>query len=226
MASSPPSLLTPLQRELLEGFFERDLGFFLTGGAALAGFLLGHRTTKDLDLFSPVGGDLELAARQLTQAARTCGASVESIQQFPEFRRYLVRRGEESCLVDLVIDRAPMLDAVKVVSGRVRVDTVREITANKLCTLLGRTEPRDLVDLRLLLPGDAALEAALADASKKDAGMEAITLAWLLDQFPFTRDDAGAFGVSYEDLDAFRRRLGERLRAIAFAQTSAKRPGS
>ncbi len=43
--------LSPLQREVLEGFFELAPGYFLTGGAALAGFHLGHRTTEDLDLF-------------------------------------------------------------------------------------------------------------------------------------------------------------------------------
>lgn len=44
--------LTPLQREILERFFARQSGFFLTGGGALAGFHLGHRETHDLDLFT------------------------------------------------------------------------------------------------------------------------------------------------------------------------------
>jgi len=44
--------LTELQILVLEGFFARERAFFLTGGAALVGFHLGHRTTKDLDLFT------------------------------------------------------------------------------------------------------------------------------------------------------------------------------
>ena len=50
MDSSPPrrpSRLRPLQHDLLEGFFAREQRFFLTGGAALAGFYLGHRETED-----------------------------------------------------------------------------------------------------------------------------------------------------------------------------------
>jgi hypothetical protein len=47
MDSSAPSKLTALQREVLDAFFQRERGFFLTGGAALAGFHLGHRTTDD-----------------------------------------------------------------------------------------------------------------------------------------------------------------------------------
>jgi hypothetical protein len=53
MASSAPSKLTALQRDVLDAFFQRERGFFLTGGAALAGFHLGHRATDDLDLFTP-----------------------------------------------------------------------------------------------------------------------------------------------------------------------------
>jgi hypothetical protein len=36
MASSAPSKLTAFQREVLDAFFQRERGFFLTGGAALA----------------------------------------------------------------------------------------------------------------------------------------------------------------------------------------------
>ena len=53
--SPPASRLTPFQREVLGAFFERAKGFYLTGGAALAGFHLGHRETHDLDLFTLVG---------------------------------------------------------------------------------------------------------------------------------------------------------------------------
>ena len=44
--------LDPLQRDLIAAFFARTQRFFLTGGAALTGFYLHHRTTKDLDLFA------------------------------------------------------------------------------------------------------------------------------------------------------------------------------
>lgn len=37
--------LTPLQRDLLAAFFAHERRFFLTGGAALAGFYLHHRST-------------------------------------------------------------------------------------------------------------------------------------------------------------------------------------
>jgi hypothetical protein len=44
-SSRLPDRLTSLQRDLLAAFFEREKRFFLTGGAALAGFYFGHRDT-------------------------------------------------------------------------------------------------------------------------------------------------------------------------------------
>jgi hypothetical protein len=46
------SKLSALQKDFLNAFFSREDRFFLTGGAALAGFHLGHRETDDLDLFT------------------------------------------------------------------------------------------------------------------------------------------------------------------------------
>src|SRR6185503_16013293 len=60
---SPHSRLTPLQQDLLLGFFAHPSPFFLTGGAALVGFHFGHRTTEDLDFFALPGADLEAGAR-------------------------------------------------------------------------------------------------------------------------------------------------------------------
>ena len=47
-------VLTSYQIQILKDFFASSLGkqFFLTGGTALSAFYLGHRQSKDLDLFT------------------------------------------------------------------------------------------------------------------------------------------------------------------------------
>jgi hypothetical protein len=45
------SRLTPLQQKILVCPAQMDPPWTLVGGAALAGFHLHHRTTRDLDLF-------------------------------------------------------------------------------------------------------------------------------------------------------------------------------
>lgn len=49
------SILTPLQRIVLDGFFTHGgsrHGYHLTGGTALSEFYLRHRVSDDLDLFT------------------------------------------------------------------------------------------------------------------------------------------------------------------------------
>src|SRR5262245_21889005 len=110
---SSRSRLSALQRDLLSAFFAREHRFFLTGGGALAGFHFGHRESKDLDLFAHPPIDLEVAERALNDAALACGASLTSETRFSEFRRFLARRGPETTLVDLVVDRAPAITVEK-----------------------------------------------------------------------------------------------------------------
>jgi hypothetical protein len=217
--SSTPSRLTPLQVDLLEAFFALEQRYVLTGGAALAGFYFGHRETEDLDFFGAPGLDLQDAARTLEAACVACAAGLEPVQTFPDFRRSLATRGQQTCIVDLVIDRAPVLDVEKRVVGRVRLDTAREIAANKVCTILGRAQIKDLVDLKFLLASGIDLSAALADAARKDAGVDPATLAWILNQITISPDARLPGGTDPVALDEFRRGLVKSLQRLAFAET-------
>lgn len=195
--SRPPSRLTALQEDLVHAFFALDSELFLTGGAALAGYWLGHRTTDDLDLFGLASADAEQAVRSLGAAARAVGA--------------------ESQLVQSVVDRAPPIEKDKVLVDGVRLDSRREIAANKVCALVSRAEIRDLVDLEALLSAGCSLETALADAATKDGGAEPATLAWILAQLAIGPDAKLPGGVSPATLLAFRDELVVRLRRLAAA---------
>jgi predicted nucleotidyltransferase component of viral defense system len=223
MASSPPSRLTPLQKDLLAGFFARERRFFLTGGGALAGFYFGHRDTEDLDLFSAPGPDLAEATQALVEASDACGARLTAQRTYRDFRRFIARRGTEECLVDLVIDRAPALVEDKPSFGDVRVDALREIAANKICTLLARSEIKDLVDLRALVEAGIDLEQALVDARQKDAGVEIATLAWILDELRIGPEARLPGNTDPAALEKFRLRLVEHLSRLAFEQAQRKR---
>jgi hypothetical protein len=203
-----------LQSELLREFFAREQRFVLTGGGALIGFHLQHRTSEDIDLFTKPPVDLEDGLRALAAATAALGGTVEPVRTAPEFRRVLVRCGGDSTIVDLVVDRAPEVDPPTAGPGGIRLHTLREIAANKVCALLGRGEIRDLIDLRAILARGLALPGILADAVQKDGGVDAATLAWILDGL---RIGAGAVlpGVTAAELDAFRRDLVVQLRALA-----------
>jgi predicted nucleotidyltransferase component of viral defense system len=227
MGSSPrpASRLGPLQADLLVAFFavDHDGRFFLTGGGALGGFHLHHRTSEDLDLFTTPPADLDTAERALAAAAAACGATLRPADRFPEFRRFLAERNEERTLVDLVVDRSPQVMPEKLCFGAIRVDPLAEIAANKLCALLSRNEPKDLVDLEAILGTGIGLEEALTWAERKDAGASAANLAYVLDQWHIGPAAQLPGGADPGDLERFRLELVERLAQLAFPPP--KQPG-
>ena len=208
------SRLTPLQTDLLEAFFGQEDRFYLTGGAALAGFHLGHRETHDLDLFAldPIMDD---GVRALRQAARDVGASWREVRTAPEFRRVLLSREDDSVIVDLVIEHAEQVRPEKPAHGSVRVDPAEEILANKLCALLGRAEIRDLVDVRALEGLGLSLTDALTAGERKDGGLTPAQLAWVLSQIAIGDDADLPGGVGPAELREYLKGLVDRLARLA-----------
>jgi predicted nucleotidyltransferase component of viral defense system len=213
---SSTSALTPLQRDLLDAFFNHEPGFFLTGGAALAGYYLGHRRTKDLDLFTADQAAFERGAPALRAAAETLGATTENVRTAPAFRRLVVTRGSEALVVDLVLDPTPQLMADKRRFGHVMVDPLEEIAANKLCALLSRSELRDLVDLWFLNQAGYPPLGFVEAAKRKDAGFTPAALAHLLREVRIGETAALPEGLSAPALRSFLEMMIEELTKLAF----------
>lgn len=209
--------LSDLQKDFLREFFRRENRFYLTGGAALVGFYLGHRETFDLDLFT-LENEIENGFAIVRDAARVLGASVEAIQTAPDFRRLLVKRGDEAVVVDLVREYIYQLKAEKREINGIRVDSPEEILANKLCALLSRSEIRDLVDVRELEKAGFNLENALSVAQQKDTGLTAAQLAWVLNQIKLGDDLIPPGNVSVIELQNYLDDLIARLKRLAFPE--------
>lgn len=215
MGSSPRSALTALQTEVLHAFFAREQGFFLTGGGALAGFYLGHRPTDDLDLFTVDPQAFERGRHVLADVARSLGATLEVRQDSPGFKRFVLGRADAAVVVDLVRDAAPQRHAVKPEQDGIRLDPIDEILANKLNTLVSRSEERDLVDVLCLERVGHSVESALSAALDKDGGCTPATLAWLLSQIHIPDGLALPAGVTVPELRDFVADLVRRLRRAA-----------
>lgn len=215
MESSRDSL-TALQHRVLEALTGFEPAFVLTGGGALAGVHLKHRETRDLDFFWRPLEQLGELPRQIDERLVAHGLSVTTLQSAPSFVRLRVADEGSSVIVDLVADLAHTADPPSIQQigdASVLVDTPREILANKLCTLLGRAEIRDLIDVEALLAAGYDFEVALADAPLKDGGFSPLTLAWVLRDVD-VKTMARAVGIDDPTamrLDAFRQSLIERL---------------
>jgi hypothetical protein len=133
-----------------------------------------------------------------------------------DFWRFLLDQWRSQGLLT-VRDIAPQLfEKLKI--GGITVDPAEEILANKLCTLLSRIEPRDLVDVARLEEAGHSPIAALELAKRKDGGMSASQLAWVLSTFPIPNDETSLHGMSRQELERFRDSLVARLTAAAYPQ--------
>jgi len=211
---------TPLKRDFLRVWFSQERRFFLTGGSALGIFYLDHRRSYDLDLFTSeevAGNEVQsLVNRVATQIGANCAA----LRTSPDFHRFRLVRGEEREIIDVVVDRAPQLDVEKASFDGIRVDTIREIIANKLTTLLSRTELKDLVDLYFLEEAGHDLLAAIPDAQAKDGGWEHAVVAMLLDGLDTDEIPVWMIRrVTPADLQAFLQRLRLAISHLALPPT-------
>lgn len=221
--------LSPLQRRVLEALAGLEPPFVLTGGGALAGFYLGHRETRDLDLFFRELRRLERVVEAARARLREQGLIVEDLQAADTFHRFRVVDGAEVTMVDLVADIAPALEAPlshMLGSTTLQVESRHEIFVNKLCTLLGRAELRDLLDLKTLLEAGEDLSLGLEHAPQKDGGFSPLTLAWVLRGFPIqaAAKVAGWSPQEAVDIAAFRDELVGRLVALSPPEPPAPPP--
>ena len=169
MDPARPEILTPLQRTVLDAVFAEEAfaqSFYLTGGTALAAFHLFHRYSDDLDLFTN-DRPLELVWPTLQRLLPGLGLAVES--RTPQFIRL---RHPKGLRVDVVHD-VPFRVGVPVRRGAWLIDTLENITLNKVAAIQGRLDVKDYVDLFLLLKDDPPrILTWLAQARQKDGSID------------------------------------------------------
>lgn len=174
--------LTSLKRDFLIAFFEKERGFYLSGGSALGIFYLDHRRSFDLDLFSTDPVNWQTIGAVLIDCADTIGAEWRAISSTPYFHRFELTRVDNTEIVDFVVEKVVQCDPEKTEIGAIRVDTMREIGVNKMCTILGRSEIKDFVDLYFLDQAGFKVIEHLDDACKKDGGFDPAIVSHILSE--------------------------------------------
>jgi len=213
-AASFANSLTAFQREVIDAFFQRERGYVLTGGAALAGFHLGHRTTDIVDLFTHDDQAFERGKFVVADIATAIGGTIEVRQDAPGFKRLVLRRRDDGLVIDLVRDGAASTSP-PVEFGQIVVDSLAEIMANKLTAIVGRAEERDLIDVMFLERAGISVESALPAGLAKGGGCTPATLAWLLSEVSIPDDIALPAGVAPAELRNYVKGLVDRLMLYA-----------
>lgn len=202
-------ILTPLHRQVLDTLFAKEEfagAFYLTGGTALAAFYLHHRHSDDLDFFTH-----EPATDFLWPMLQTMQAKGELtvLSRTPQFIRTQFSGGLR---VDFVHD-VPSRVGVPRAFGSWRVDSLDNITLNKLCAILGRLDVKDYVDLYFLLkdrPGE--ILKLLQEAKRKDGSMDPFIWSRLIaDVKTFRVLPRMILPVTLEEMTAFYEELRKKI---------------
>ena len=161
-------ILTEEQKGFLPHFRSSPLcpRFYLTGGTALSAFYLQHRRSEDLDFFTDESFELE--------EALTLVRSVPGVQEIQYERKYdrrifLLRYARARVMkVEFTSYPFPRCEEGPVVEG-VRIESLRDILANKLMALSDRRDPKDYVDVYFLFKKFPVLdfESAIRDTENK-----------------------------------------------------------
>lgn len=175
---NPKAGFTPIQKTIFNAFSKTDFckNFYFTGGTALSVFYFQHRESEDLDFFSESDFDPDLAIKFMEDMALKLNAKLRSTFH------------ERVKIFELVDDNNQLIIKVDfgyyphhrlkkgLVFEEVEVDSLEDIGANKLHTILQRTQVKDFVDLHFLLKKYTIWD--LLHFSQTKFGME-IDLIWL-----------------------------------------------
>ena len=145
--------LTPAQKTIISELAKEPklADFYLTGGTALSAYYLFHRISDDLDFFSFTEPDIifihEFVGR-LKKAVNAKNVRYERLYDRNQF--YFIFEDNKELKIEFTKYPFKQLEEPKIID-RFRIDSVRDIGANKLMALLERFDPKDFVDLFYLL---------------------------------------------------------------------------
>lgn len=209
--------ITALKRDFLKLFFKSNQHFYLTGGSALGIFYLQHRKSYDLDFFTPENVDWHILNNIVLDISKKISAECKSISASPQFHRFELFRGQEHEILDFVVELVPQIDIEKNSFGDIRVDTLREIGINKICTLINRCELKDIIDLYFLSKKNFNILENFTEAAKKEGGLDPAMISYLLSQVSIENISEYLIEpVDKDSLKAFIKNLQMMMASLAF----------
>ena len=130
---------------------QRFSDFYLSGGTALAAFYLQHRFSEDLDFFSFYQIDYFFTQNFMEQVRRHLGAKSMRYEHLFDRNLFFLEL-PNSHELKIEFTKYPFAPLGKMVKHNgIWIDSLRDIAANKLMTVIDRFDPKDFVDLFFLL---------------------------------------------------------------------------
>jgi len=218
--------LYPLQNGVLSALARSGTPFWLTGGTALHRHYFRERYSDDLDLFVTRDDRFAENVKRALAALEQGGYRLdEDALRSPDFVRVTVRTATAALRLDFVNDATSRFGDLTSGDLFPRIDALRNILSNKV-TAVFRMEPKDFADLRTIARSVAFdWSDVLAEAGKKQLGLEAAEIATLIRAFPPERMDSIRWREA-PDRDRFRADLACIAEDMFAARPNSLAPGT
>lgn len=165
------AILTKDQILFLEEFKKNSVlsaVFYLTGGTALAEFYLKHRYSDDLDFFTSDNFpqiEVEGFAQKIKSRLSAHDATYKKLYDRRIFYFHF-DDGRDDLKIEFTHYPFKQLEQPKNING-ILVDSLKDISANKLMAMIDRIEPKDFFDLYWIVKEHFSFTVIRQDAEKK-----------------------------------------------------------
>ncbi len=139
--------LYEIQDRVLDAVFSADNTFYLTGGTCINRFYNEKRYSDDLDFFTGDNNLFREMIAETTQFLEEKNFKKEIIVDSRDFVRLQI---DGILKVDFVNDRVFYSGKKNRLESGYRLDNPVNMLANKLTAVIGRDEPKDIIDLFIL----------------------------------------------------------------------------
>jgi len=180
------TILTPLQHSFLGNFFKLTKEFYLTGGTALSAYYLYHRYSEDLDLFTDKDDIFQRVDQPIVDVCRRLDIECATVRSTTFFKHFQIGSADAPVTLHFSKDYSPHVKP-PITKDEIIIDSIEDITANKICAALGRTEIKDLIDLYFLDKEGFTIADNFKNAQQKDGGLYWESLAYCLSQFKISK---------------------------------------
>ncbi|HOK41547.1 MAG TPA: nucleotidyl transferase AbiEii/AbiGii toxin family protein [bacterium] len=218
MDLSNKSILTDLQKLILENIFDYLDNIYLTGGTALSEYYFKHRYSIDLDFFT----NSEETFKSVIEAISTI---MQKQNLFYEIKRdsnffkhiNIIQNNKEQLILHFSKDTSFQIKKEKNIFGKVIVDTIEDIFINKICAILGRSEIKDLIDLYFFEKNSYKILDYFKYAQEKDGGLSEESFAYCLNNIEiYDFSNMMIMPLIKNDLIAFKENLIRIMLEISF----------
>lgn len=174
-------ILLPHQVTILQFFFASPFAkpFFLTGGTCLSAFYLAHRESQDLDFFSLSPFDDLTLRTTMQEIADKTNATLNIQARSQKYSEIYLENTKDGWRqkIDIVQEQPVHFGEITRIDT-IPVDSLINITTNKILAVYGRLEPKDYVDLYVIFTNTKlSFDEMFEKAKEKDTGLSELYFA-------------------------------------------------